>query len=183
MSFGSSMPNSLSSKYATPPLPDCELTRMTSRYSRPMSAGSIVRYGTSQWSRQRATVSVFPLRQTFFDRVLMRAAERGEDQFARVRLARRNRHAGATLINVNDRIEIREIQFRINAVHVKIQRHGDDVQIAGAFAVAEQRAFDAIRAGEQAEFRRRHAGAAVIVRVQADDERVAVFDVRQIHSI
>src|ERR1017187_3252451 len=48
MSFGSSIPNSLSSKYATPPLPDCELTRMTSRYSRPMSAGSIVRYGTSQ---------------------------------------------------------------------------------------------------------------------------------------
>src|SRR5476649_1580452 len=48
MSFGNTMPNSLSSKYATPPLPDCELTLMTSRYSRPMSVGSIVKYGTSQ---------------------------------------------------------------------------------------------------------------------------------------
>ena len=62
-------------------------------------------------------------------------------------------------------------------MHVKIQRHGDDVQIARALAVAEQSSFDAIRAGEQAEFRRRHAGAAVVVRVQADDERVAVLDV------
>ena len=75
------------------------------------------------------------------------------------------------------RIEIREIQFRINAVHVEIQRHRDDVQIARALAIAEQRAFHAIRAREQAEFRRRHARAAVIVRVQADDERFAIFEV------
>ena len=40
-----------------------------------------------------------------------------------------------------------------------------------------KRAFDAVRAGEQAKFRRRHAGAAVVVRVQADDERIAVLDV------
>ena len=62
-------------------------------------------------------------------------------------------------------------------MHVKVQRDGHDVEIAGALAVAEERAFDAVRAGEQAQFRRRHAGAAVVVRVQADDERVAVLDV------
>ena len=55
--------------------------------------------------------------------------------------------------------------MRMNAVHVKIQRDGNDVQISGAFAVAKQSSLDAIRAREQAEFRRGDAGAAVIVRV------------------
>ena len=85
MSLGNWMPNSLSSKYATPPLPDCEFTRMTSRYSRPMSAGSIVRYGTSQYVARLAC----PFGQALLDGVLMRAAEGGEHEFARVRLARR----------------------------------------------------------------------------------------------
>ena len=100
----------------------------------------------------------------------MRAAERGENQLAGVRLARRHGHAGAALINVNEQIEIREIQFRINAMLVKIQRHGHDVQIARALTVAEERALHAICAGEQAEFCRRHASAAVVVRVQRNDE-------------
>ena len=60
---------------------------------------------------------------------------------------------------------------------VKVQGDGDDIEIAGALAVAKKRAFDAVRACEQTEFRRRHAGVAVVVRMQADDERVAVFDV------
>src|ERR1035437_9102778 len=68
----------------------------------------------------------------------MRAAERGEDKFARIRLARRHSHAGATLIDINDRTEIREIQFRVNAVLIKIQRNRHDIQISRALAVAEQ---------------------------------------------
>ena len=107
----------------------------------------------------------------------MRTAERGENQLARIRLPRRNRHAGAALININDRCQIGEIQFRINTVHVKIQCHRHDVQIARALPVAEQSSLDAIRTREHPEFRRGDAGAAVIVRVQADDERIAVFEV------
>src|SRR5262249_62329127 len=36
--------------YATPPLPDCELTRITASYERPTSIGSIGRYGMFQGS-------------------------------------------------------------------------------------------------------------------------------------
>src|SRR5207249_1997677 len=54
---------------------------------------------------------------------------------------------------------------------------GDDVEIAGALAVAEEGAFDAVRAGEQPEFSRGDAGAAIIVCVQANDERTAILNV------
>ena len=62
-------------------------------------------------------------------------------------------------------------------MHVEIQRDGDEVQVAGAFAVAEEGALDAVGAGEQAEFGGGHAGAAVVVGVEADDQRIAVLDV------
>ena len=51
------------------------------------------------------------------------------------------------------------------AVHI----HGDgnDVHVARALAVAEQRALHAVRAGQQAQFGVGHAAAPVVVRVQA----------------
>src|SRR2546421_3929599 len=123
------------------------------------------------------TTAAFPFSQALADRVLMRTAESGKDQFARVRLARRHRHSGATFVNFEGGVKVGEVELRINAVHVEVQRDRYDVQVAGAFAVAEKRAFDAVGAGEQAQLRRRHAGATVVVRVQADDERIAVADV------
>ena len=47
---GSSRLCSVSIRYATPPFPDCELTRMIASYVRPTSIGSIARYGTSHSS-------------------------------------------------------------------------------------------------------------------------------------
>ena len=53
-----------------------------------------------------------------------------------------------------------------------------DVQVATrAFAAAEERAFHAVGTGEQAQLRGGHTGGAIVVRVEADDERVAVLDV------
>ena len=57
-----------------------------------------------------------------------------------------------------------------------VQRDGDDVEVARAFAVAEERAFDAVRAGHQAELGGGDAGAAVVVRVQGDDGHLAVAE-------
>src|SRR5207253_520508 len=93
-----------------------------------------------------------PLRQTFSNGVLMRSAERGEDEFASIGLARRDDHARATLVHSANAIQIAEVQSRVDAVHVKIQRYGDDIQVAGPLAVAEKRAFDAVGARQQAEF-------------------------------
>ena len=53
----------------------------------------------------------------------------------------------------------------------------DEADVAGALAVAEEAALDAVGAGEVAELGRRDAGAAVVVRVQADDDRLAPVEV------
>ena len=50
------------------------------------------------------------------------------------------------------------------------------VDVAGTLAVAEQAAFDAIGAGHQAQFGRRHTGAAVVVGMQADQHAVTSVD-------
>ena len=108
----------------------------------------------------------------------MAAAEGGEDELAAVGVTRSHGHAGGALIHVNEAAHIAEVELRIDAVHVQI--HGDlhDVEIAGAFAIAEERAFHAVRSRKQSQLRGGGAGAAVVVRVQADDEALAVFDVR-----
>ena len=58
-----------------------------------------------------------------------------------------------------------------------VQRHGDDVDIAGALAIAEQRALDPVGARHQREFGRRDRGAAVVMRMHREDHAVAVGDV------
>jgi hypothetical protein len=54
-----------------------------------------------------------------------------------------------------------------------LRASGDEVDVAGAFAVAEEAAFDAVGAGHQAEFGGGDGRAAVVVRVEADDDAVA----------
>ena len=76
----------------------------------------------------------------------MRTGESGEGQLARVWPALRHVHLGAALVNLADMIDMREIEHRVNALSVHIQRDGDDIEVACAFAVAEQRAPDPVGA-------------------------------------
>jgi len=59
---------------------------------------------------------------------------------------------------------------------VHVQRHGHQVDVAGALAVAEQAALDTIGAGHQAQLGGSYAGAAVVVGVQADQHAVTLVD-------
>ena len=47
-------------------------------------------------------------------------------------------------------IDVREIDARRHALGIEVQRQGNEVEIAGALAIAKQRAFDAVRAGQKA---------------------------------
>ena len=111
---------------------------------------------------------------TFVNRVLMRTGESGEGQLASIWPALRHVHLGAALVNLADMIDMREIEHRVNALSVHIQRDGDDIEVACAFAVAEQRALDPVGARQHGEFRASHARAAVVVRMNGDDRRVTV---------
>ena len=115
--------------------------------------------------------------EAFFDRILMRAGERGEDQLASVGLTLRHWQARDPLIDGADRRKVREIQPGGDAVAVHVESDRDDIEVAGAFAIAKQRAFDAVGAGHQAKLGGSDASAAVIVRVQRDDHRIAARQV------
>ena len=73
--------------------------------------------------------------------------------------------------------DVGEVELRIDALSVHIHGKGDDIHIAGALAVAKERALHTVRPSHQAELRAGHAGAPVVVRVQADDRILAVFQV------
>ena len=112
-------------------------------------------------------------RHAFLDGVLVGAGERGEHQVASVGMAFVNRqlvdgfHGGA------DARHVAEIQLRVHALREEVHRHGHEVAVAGALAVAEQRAFHPLGTGHERQFGGGHAGAAIIVGVQADHDPLA----------
>ena len=71
----------------------------------------------------------------------------------------------AVLHRAAHRVDVREIQLRVNALRIQVQRDVDQVQVAGALAIAEEAPFHAVRAGHHGQFSRRHASAAVVVRM------------------
>ena len=72
---------------------------------------------------------------------------------------------------------LRQVEPRIDALREQVERERDEVDVAGALAVAEQRPLDPLGAGHQAELGGRDGRAAVVVRVHAEDDLVARRDV------
>ena len=78
----------------------------------------------------------------------MGAGESGEDEVSRVGVALGYLHAGDTLVDLTDVFELGEVEPGINALGVEIKGNGDDIKIAGAFAVSEECTLNAIRSGK-----------------------------------
>ena len=110
--------------------------------------------------------------EALVDGVLVRAREGGEHQVAAIGMARMDRQLVAVFDGLADLVDVREVDLGIDALGVHVEAQRDEVDVAGALAVAEQAALDAVGAGHEAELGRRHAGAAVVVRMQAQDHRI-----------
>jgi hypothetical protein len=76
-----------------------------------------------------------------------------------------------------DLVDVREVEFGRYALRVEVERDVHEVEVAGALAVAEEAAFDALGAGHQGQLAGRGAGAAVVVRVHAQHDRLAARQV------
>ena len=111
------------------------------------------------------------------DRVLVRAGERRVDELAGVRMARMDRQLVALLDDRLRLVDLRQVEPRIDALREQVERQRDEVDVAGALAVPEQRPLDPLGAGHQAELRRRDRRPAVVVRMDAEDDLVARGDV------
>jgi len=60
-------------------------------------------------------------------------------------------------------VDIGEIEPRVDALRVEIHRERDEIDIAGALAIAEKASFDAVRAREHRHFRRGDRRAAIVM--------------------
>ncbi|MCO5611506.1 hypothetical protein L7F22_065759 [Adiantum nelumboides] len=116
-------------------------------------------------------------REALVDRVLVGAGERGVDQVAAPRVALVHRQLVAVLDGAADLVDVGEVDLRVDALGEQVHAQRDQVDVAGALAVAEQAALDPVGAGLVAQLGGGDAGAAVVVRVQRQDDRVAAGQV------
>jgi hypothetical protein len=70
------------------------------------------------------------------------------------------------------RVEVGEVDHRVDALGVQVQPQRHQVHVPGPLAVAEQAALHPLRARQHRQFRGRDAGAAIVVRVHREDHRV-----------
>src|SRR5450756_1735534 len=101
----------------------------------------------------------------FLDRVLVRAREGRVYEVTHVWVARFHGQAVAVLGDTAQGVDIADVKLRVHALAEQVAGEVDDVHIAGPLAVTEKRSLYAIRTGHQAELRRSHGRAAVVVRV------------------
>ena len=148
---------------------------------RPTSFGSIGRYGASHGdlADRHALLGGAPVEvlEALLDGVLVGAGERGVDQVAGVGVARVDRQLGAVLHRAPDLVDVGEVDLRVDALAEEVHAQRDQVDVAGALAVAEQAALDPVGAGHQGQLGRGDRRAAVVVRVQADGGDVAAGQV------
>ena len=139
-----------------------------------VAAAEILRVDRQVGHLPEIVVALFLRFESLLDRILMRAGEGREHQLAGIGMARMHRQLGAVLGGTHHLVDIGDDQTRIDALAEQVQGQRDDVDIAGALAIAEQGALDPVGAGHDRKLGRRHRGAAVVVRMQAQDQAVAV---------
>ncbi|MNQ88085.1 hypothetical protein D3C85_1033360 [compost metagenome] len=98
----------------------------------------------------------------------MAAGERRVDQLAGIGVARVQGNLGAGPHGRDDGVHVREIQLGIYALAVEVHGHGDYVHVAGALAVAEQGALDAIGPRQHRQLGGGHPAAPIVVGVDGD---------------
>ena len=86
-------------------------------------------------------------------------------------------HARDAFVHLDEFRHIREIELWVYAKGEHVHSHRNDIDVARAFAVAEQRAFNTVRTSEDAHLRIGYAAAAVIVRMKRKNNVIAVFEV------
>ena len=114
--------------------------------------------------------------KALLDGVLVTARERGVHKVAHVWVALWHWQTVTKFGSAAQRIDVGDVELGVNTIHHHVQRNVDEVEVAGAFAIAKQCAFNAICAGHDAELCSCGSGATVVVWVQRNQHGVAVLD-------
>src|ERR1017187_7704433 len=111
--------------------------------------------------------------QALGDGVLMGAGKGGEYQVARVRMPGVHRHLVALLDDPADGGDVGDVELRVDSPAEQVEGQGDQADVAGPLTVAEERPLDAVSSRRERELSRGDGGAAVVVRGDRQDNRVA----------
>ncbi len=82
------------------------------------------------------------LRESLLDRILMGAGERRVHEVAAVGVPLVNGNPIAVLDGSPHRVDVREVDHRVNALRVQIQGQRHQIDVAGPLTIAEQAALD-----------------------------------------
>ena len=115
--------------------------------------------------------------KTLLDGVLVGAGERGEHEVAGVRMAFGDLDLVAVFDGLADFRNVGVVDLRIDALGQEVQTKGDQVDVAGTLAVAQQAAFHAVGTGQHGQLGGGHAHALVVVRVQGQHHGVTRYEV------
>ena len=86
-------------------------------------------------------------------------------------------HSCAALILFNERRHVREIKSGVDTVRIHIHSKRDNIDIARALTVSEQRSLNSVRACEQCKLRIGNTGSSVVVRVERYGYMLAVVQI------
>ena len=111
--------------------------------------------------------------EALLDRILVCPGERRVHHVPHIGMALVDGHAGAMADRPRDLVDVGEVDHRIHALGMQIQRQGGDVDIAGAFTVAEYAALHPLGTGQHRQLGAGDAGAPVVVRMHRQDDAVA----------
>src|SRR5699024_3495413 len=115
--------------------------------------------------------------QPLVDGVLVAAGEGGEHQVTAPWAAFADWKLVAVLHGALDLVHVGEVDLRVDSLTEQVHTQRDEVDVAGTLAVTEQATLDAVGTRLVTEFGGGDAGAAIVVRVQREDHRVATFQV------
>ena len=65
----------------------------------------------------------------------------------------------------------------MNALAVEVEREGNEVDVAGAFAIAEEAALDPVGTRHHREFGRSHCGATIVMGMHREDDALAALKI------
>ena len=71
-------------------------------------------------------------------------------------------------------VDVPQGQLGVDSLAVEVERQRDDVHVAGALAVAEEGSLHALGTGQHRQLRGRNRGAPIVVRMNAQDDAVAL---------
>ena len=83
------------------------------------------------------------------DGILMGSGKSGKYQFAGIRMTHIYMHLAASLIDLNDLLDILDLQFRIDTLGEHIVSNRQNIHITGTLAIAEQSTLNTVCTGKQ----------------------------------